>query len=619
MIDSFNRVFATLLEPLTIAGSELLRALSVQTLSADQASPFHHLLMLADYPLSGRVQSFSGSLALGALIAVTMLALGITVGLRRRHDFSGLGYVLSSLSLAVIALFQLSSTTTWEWSLKVVASLSLAFFAIDHTLTEKTSRLSVYANSVGASVAKFLQHLLLIAITGTVLFAPAFMAHLHVVLPALVTVTMIVLVVFSVWMWRHGNEGAIYYVANWMLMSFAFSRTLYAGSDSMNTPFIVMLVISNVLLMMTYLHRSLQIRQLWLDGLESSADATRLLSIERAYLDFSREVEKYLSSIEPDTYEETILECFLGNLGNVVPVSASAVIICHRENVRMVTRYPEGDSANFSQVLAMHENLLQSVCLSNQVAILHSSEFGISVDSDSISSLCIVPVRTMRNDWAGVVLARTYDSAFDAGEIRLTREFAELARDTIINARKISKVRIQAETDTLTKLMNRRAIMSRAGRAFSKARSLGNKLSFLFIDVDNFKNINDTQGHQLGDKVLHDIAQICNSCLRENDIVGRYGGEEFIAVLPGADANNAQVIAERIRARIESTDVTLDGVTVSVTVSIGISQIADQFADMSGMLRAADRALYRAKHEGRNRVIHHAYMLQGDRVKIPFK
>jgi diguanylate cyclase (GGDEF)-like protein len=155
--------------------------------------------------------------------------------------------------------------------------------------------------------------------------------------------------------------------------------------------------------------------------------------------------------------------------------------------------------------------------------------------------------------------------------------------------------------DSLTGLSNRRQIGDDLVRAVSAARRHDAELSILLIDVDRFKDINDTHGHQGGDRALAAIARAMEDALRREDLVGRWGGEEFIAILPATGLDGASVVAERIRAGIAQVEVlTYDALPICPSASIGVAALAREGAN--DLLDRADRALYAAKRAGRNRV-----------------
>ena len=160
----------------------------------------------------------------------------------------------------------------------------------------------------------------------------------------------------------------------------------------------------------------------------------------------------------------------------------------------------------------------------------------------------------------------------------------------------------QARQDRLTGLLNRRAFDEALAEAFARRRRLNEEIVLLMLDLDHFKQINDSYGHPAGDEVLRSVASAMLSSLREIDKVFRIGGEEFAVLLPGGDRAAAQATAERVRKAISERPVTVNGVDIPVTVSVGIALIGGA-VDANGLMRAADAALYRAKREGRNRVV----------------
>jgi diguanylate cyclase len=154
--------------------------------------------------------------------------------------------------------------------------------------------------------------------------------------------------------------------------------------------------------------------------------------------------------------------------------------------------------------------------------------------------------------------------------------------------------------DGLTELLNRQAWEEAAGAEVSRYRRGGGTPSLLMLDIDHFKAINDRHGHPAGDAVLRAVAQIMREVLRNEDLPGRYGGEEFGVVLPNTSAAGAAVVAERLRKRIEAA-VLERRAGIHATVSIGFAELGPQDADCAAWIARADRALYAAKAAGRNR------------------
>ncbi len=162
-----------------------------------------------------------------------------------------------------------------------------------------------------------------------------------------------------------------------------------------------------------------------------------------------------------------------------------------------------------------------------------------------------------------------------------------------------------AEHDMLTGALNRRAIQANARAAFRNARQAGESLALLFLDLDHFKNVNDSYGHRAGDRCLRAVTAPITSELRHDDALGRYGGEEFLVVLPRATAREAEAIAERIRSRVQEVPVYVSGTRIGLTLSVGVAVIRDDVHTVEDLIECADAALYKAKSNGRNLVSTH--------------
>ena len=162
-------------------------------------------------------------------------------------------------------------------------------------------------------------------------------------------------------------------------------------------------------------------------------------------------------------------------------------------------------------------------------------------------------------------------------------------------------MRLEA-TDSLTGVMSRRAFVDAAQREFSRARRYGRPLAVLIFDLDHFKRVNDSYGHAVGDTVLRDCASAWKTVLREQDLLGRIGGEEFCAVMPETPPNAALQAAERLRRALTAIEFRGKGETFGVSVSVGMTMLSRGDEDLSQTMDRADRALYLAKQRGRDRV-----------------
>lgn len=181
------------------------------------------------------------------------------------------------------------------------------------------------------------------------------------------------------------------------------------------------------------------------------------------------------------------------------------------------------------------------------------------------------------------------------------QEILGVARDITDRKRYEENLRELATTDSLTSLYNRRHFMERALEELTRSKRYNENLSFLVIDIDHFKEVNDSYGHDVGDKVLKQVSELCSRSLRANDFIGRLGGEEFVIALLYTDQVTALLAAERIRQTIAKSKFNISGAKIQLTISIGTASLANADDTIDTILKSADRALYRAKDLGRNR------------------
>ena len=160
-----------------------------------------------------------------------------------------------------------------------------------------------------------------------------------------------------------------------------------------------------------------------------------------------------------------------------------------------------------------------------------------------------------------------------------------------------------ATTDELTGLPNRRVFMQSLEREMERAYRYKHPFSVMFLDLDNFKHINDTLGHSAGDAALRQFVSALKSSLRDSDMPGRMGGEEFGIILPNTDLKNGALLAERLRQNVEKSTVLYQGKKITFTVSIGVAAYSEEISNIDDLLRKVDEALYEAKAEGRNCIV----------------
>ncbi len=237
---------------------------------------------------------------------------------------------------------------------------------------------------------------------------------------------------------------------------------------------------------------------------------------------------------------------------------------------------------------------------------------GWAVESQPVQTRSAIALRfSLRGLPAGVFFLRTAteDAPLNEQDVQFAEQVItaavgalEKAYDLEHAVMGVEQMRHLAETDPLTSCFNRRALMQKLEQEMDRAARYATMLTGMMIDIDNFKQINDTHGHLVGDRVLKQLANLLKREQRSVDIVTRYGGEEFVVLLPETTAAESRNFAERILRRVATHEFGETGQPVRVTISVGIASYPDErVSDAESLLRVADNHLYRAKSDGRNR------------------
>jgi two-component system cell cycle response regulator len=201
-------------------------------------------------------------------------------------------------------------------------------------------------------------------------------------------------------------------------------------------------------------------------------------------------------------------------------------------------------------------------------------------------------------------LARTSPGEFNQSEIRLLTLLADQAAIAIINARLHEAVSQQARSDVLTKLPNRRALDERLDKAISHSISSGNPFCAVMMDLDGFKLINDSYGHEIGDEVLKQVAKLMEKSLRSTDFLARYGGDEWTLILSETNLTQAQVVIQKIQNGLRNNPIHLpDRKTTYMGITGGIAIYPEHAGSAPDLIRAADEALFRAKKTSRGQFL----------------
>jgi diguanylate cyclase (GGDEF)-like protein len=297
-----------------------------------------------------------------------------------------------------------------------------------------------------------------------------------------------------------------------------------------------------------------------------------------------------------------------GMLKEIVDYDAMDIRLVDEDARELVCIYSRDENAEqmASFRMSLDEGLSGWVVLHNQAQLVNDMAHDPRVaqvpgtDEDEPQASIVVPL-SVRGRVTGVLcLDRMHGRVFEDTELEPAMLFANMAAIAIQNASVYVEMERQAVTDGLTGIHNYRHFQESLRAEVSRAERYGETFCLLMMDLDHFKAVNDTIGHQKGDEVLRAVADALRACSRESDYLARYGGEEFAIVLPRTDIDEARTLAERIRASVAAIDIGHDA--VRVTASIGIAAFPLSAASSDGVLRAADAALLLAKSRGRDRV-----------------
>ncbi len=247
--------------------------------------------------------------------------------------------------------------------------------------------------------------------------------------------------------------------------------------------------------------------------------------------------------------------------------------------------------------LLVHSALAEPVTGQGQAAASAAAEAREAV------SAIIAPL-LLGDEVLGAISLESYrPHAFTQPDLQLLVSFAATATTAIHNAQLHGEVQKQAITDTLTGLYNRRGFFELGRREVERALRFGRPLTAIMLDIDYFKNVNDLYGHLVGDRVLIGLSGRLMQELRQIDLVGRYGGDEFVALLPETDLTNAMSVAERLRKVAAGVTIPSASAPVKISLSAGVAALNPESKDLNSLLQKADQALYEAKRGGRDQVV----------------
>lgn len=289
---------------------------------------------------------------------------------------------------------------------------------------------------------------------------------------------------------------------------------------------------------------------------------------------------------------------------------SAALVQDDRSHLKVVAEYPKMDGGSGSPILLVPTdgNASTQFVLENRLplaivdarqdertALVHNQ-----LKARGVASVLLVPLIVHDRLLGSIELDSQATHEFTDEEIQMATHAALAAAQSIENAQLYAKVQRLAIHDDLTEILNRRGFLDYGAREFELSRRFERDLALIFLDVDHLKDINDNYGHTWGDVFLRSLGKLIAGSVREIDLAGRYGGDEFVILLTETSLPQAVEAAERLRERIQQASITIRSVEFQVSASLGVAYRTSQIASLSELIDSADTALYQAKAAGRN-------------------
>jgi len=304
---------------------------------------------------------------------------------------------------------------------------------------------------------------------------------------------------------------------------------------------------------------------------------------------------------------DEVIERVLTNVGKVVPYDAVNIMLVEQGYAHVVREHGYKDLGKENELASLRLKIdevphLRQMAEMRQPVTFPNTALVKGWDPDFIRSYAGAPI-IAKGQLAGFINLVGVSSNFYHQEhaIRL-QAFADQAAIAIENARLYAEVERLATLDEVTGILNRRRLFQLGRREMELSRRYGTSLAAILLDIDLFKKINDTYGHTAGDRVLSGIASTISHNIREIDLFGRYGGEEFVILLPSTGAEAAREVAERVRELVAGLRFDTERGPLEVTISLGVAMLTGDIPSLVTLIDRADQAMYSAKQAGRNRV-----------------
>ena len=442
----------------------------------------------------------------------------------------------------------------------------------------------------------------------------SFTARLQMATGALAFATALTVMLLALQAWRRGHTLARAYALVWLILSLAVGARVALAVGWIPPGAIVLygfqIAIAFCLFLMSIglADRVMEFRKQrdHAHQLKQQTDAS--LQVEQVRREFAEGLREQLRSTSPGgDLEWLAFRRLLTALRQLLPQQGSAVVAFGYHGLDLLMCEPMDAKERYSRLLAARGGTLKGMCRSRnavQARLDEQTEPDAPMLNPDGGLFAVVPMPMPVPGWGALLIERAPWEQFENAELKLAGEFLKQAVATTDEAATQAELKRKAELDPLTGAGNRRNGDAMLEHALRRAIGDRKPLAVLFVDLDHFKQVNDKHGHAVGDDCLRVCADVVRRELAPDDVLVRYGGEEFLVILPGYNADQARQLGERIRQSIAQLrlDNGQGGAPVRFTVSIGVAGRLPGEEEATGMVERADKALYTAKRNGRNQV-----------------
>lgn len=331
-------------------------------------------------------------------------------------------------------------------------------------------------------------------------------------------------------------------------------------------------------------------------SMEFSQINARRLETEWITRVLAEKLNEFTKDLTSSLNIQELADKVLTNLNNVIPFQKATIVVENANGLYIASLKKDGKISRYNRrTLAISKlKIYEQVILQKKPMLL---------EGDNGTVKFVIPI-VYNNKTRGIIMLKNSDNNLYTDYVeKIAINIAAQTGIAFENARLFSGLRELADIDGLTGLYNRRHFFELAQYEFDKCKANKEKLALVMMDLDHFKAINDTYGHSFGDEVLKELSKRCKRSIRNKDIIGRYGGEEIILIMPQIEEESLVAITENLRRAVEKENFTYDGASVKVTMSLGAALMNDGIMDLEQLNQLADQALYEAKGNGRNQVV----------------